>query len=111
MTTQSNSKMPLLTLEGKTQFIAWNEREVEITDRETKKKHIVYEYDSCRTELGADYATIVSAIVRSRYSQADVEAIILNYGDGDPEHEQRYAELQAWRVEAKTVARQVLGIE
>ena len=109
MKTQSNNKMPLLSLEGKTQLIAWNETEVEIIDHETQETHIVYEYDSCRTELGADYATIVSAIVRSRYSADDVEAIVLNHGDEDPEHEQRYADLQAWRVEAKAVARQVLG--
>ena len=44
-----------------------------------------------------DYPSVVSAIVRCRYSQSDIEAIVLNGSDTD-EHASEYAALQAWRA-------------
>jgi len=56
-----------------------------------------------------DYAHLVAAIIRAKYSADDVEAIILNNGDGEPEHKASYNELQAWRKHAKDVAREVIA--
>lgn len=65
-----------------------------------------------------DYGNITSSIVRSKYSQDDVEAILSNYQlckDGEaPEgkcddYQQRYTEYQEWRATAKNVASQVLN--
>lgn len=50
-------------------------------------------------------STIVSAIVRSRYSQDDVEAILAN--GNDEEHADEWAEFQAWRKKAKEIADEV----
>ena len=62
-----------------------------------------------RIELNAiDYPTVVSAIVRCRYSQSDIEAIVLNGSDTE-EHASEYAALQAWRAEAKRIAKIVVG--
>ncbi|MGN0227651.1 MAG: hypothetical protein ACI4AI_06290 [Paludibacteraceae bacterium] len=62
-----------------------------------------------RIELKAiDYASVVSAIVRCRYSQSDIEAIVLNGSDTD-EHASEYADLQSWRSEAKRIAKIVVG--
>lgn len=62
-----------------------------------------------RIELEAiDYPSVVSAIVRCRYSQSDIEAIVLNGSDTD-EHASEYAALQAWRAEAKRIAKIVIG--
>lgn len=109
MKTQSNTQLPLLQKEyGGTQFIAFNERTVEIPQEEGAPL-IAYEYDSVRTPIGADYPTIVSSIIRTRYSEDQVEAIILNHDDGDPDHEQEYIDLQAWRKEAKRIAKEVLA--
>ena len=62
-----------------------------------------------RIELNAiDYPSVVSAIVRCRYSQSDIEAIVLNGSDTE-EHASEYASLQAWRAEAKRIAKIVIG--
>ena len=69
-----------------------------------------YSYEYVVIKLGNwNYSGIVSAIVRSRYSQDDVEAIILNAGD--KEHMTQYEELQEWRKFAKQLAKSVLCIE
>ncbi len=57
----------------------------------------------------ADYGKTVSAIVRSRYSEDDVEAIVNNYL-ADPEgHTDEFMQLQQWRTTAKQVARRHIG--
>ena len=62
-----------------------------------------------RIELNAiDYPSVVSAIVRCRYSQSDIEAIVLN-GNDTEEHASEYSALQAWRAEAKRIAKIVVG--
>ena len=62
-----------------------------------------------RIELDAiDYPSVVSAIVRCKYSQSDIEAIVLNGSDTD-EHEAEYQAMQAWRAEAKRIAKIVVG--
>lgn len=108
MNTQSNTQLPLLQKEcGGTQFIAFNERTVEIPQEEGASI-IGYEYDSVRTPIGADYGTLVAAIIRSRYSKNDVEAILCN-GSDTPEHQAELEAFQAWRKEAKRVAKEVLA--
>ena len=62
-----------------------------------------------RIELKAiDYPSVVAAIVRCRYSQSDIEAIVLNGSDTE-EHAAEYAAMQAWRAEAKRIAKIVVG--
>ena len=63
-----------------------------------------------RIELEAiDYPSVVSAIVRCKYSQSDIEAIVLNGSDTE-EHAAEYAALQAWRTEAKRIAKIVVDL-
>ena len=62
-----------------------------------------------RIELEAiDYPSVVSAIVRCKYSQSDIEAIVLNGSDTE-EHAAEYQAMQAWRAEAKRIAKIVIG--
>ena len=62
-----------------------------------------------RIELEAiDYPSVVSSIVRCKYSQSDIEAIVLNGSDTE-EHAAEYAALQEWRAHAKEVARSIIG--
>ena len=62
-----------------------------------------------RIELNAiDYPTVVAAIVRCKYSQSDSEAVVLNGSDTE-EHASEYQVLQAWRAEAKRIAKIVVG--
>ena len=55
-----------------------------------------------------DYPSVVSAIVRCKYSQSAIEAIVLNGSDTE-EHAAEYEALQAWRAEAKRIAKIVVG--
>lgn len=56
----------------------------------------------------AGYREFVAGLVRTKYSQSDVEAILCNHGDGDEEHETEYQAFQEWREQAKQMARELL---
>ena len=45
----------------------------------------------------ASYREFVNGLVRTKYSQSDVEAILCNHGDGNKEHETEYQVFQEWR--------------
>lgn len=58
-----------------------------------------------------DYSTLMDAIVRSKYSASDIEAILLNYqqmsitdADKKTEYQNEYDALQSWRAHAKEIA-------
>jgi len=53
------------------------------------------------------YGTVVAAIVRSRFSQDEVEAIQLNFLADASSGSDEFNALQAWRVMAKRIAREV----
>ena len=56
-----------------------------------------------------DYGKIVSALVRYRFSQDEVEAIQLNYMESKTtEHKNEFNELRDWRAFSKQKAREVL---
>lgn len=58
-----------------------------------------------------DYGAIVSAVVRSKYTADEVEAIILNHDTEErtEEHEQEFEALQEWRRAAKELAKLAVG--
>lgn len=56
----------------------------------------------------AGYKYFVDGLVRTKYSQSDVEAILCNHGDGNPEHEAEYQAFQEWREQAKDIAKEIL---
>lgn len=53
-----------------------------------------------------DYGKVVAAIVRFKYSADDVEAIQLNYIEG--ENKEEFEELRMWRMYAKQKAREAM---
>lgn len=58
-------------------------------------------------KLGApSYENLVAAIVRGRYNDDEMTAIINNYllDDGNEEHSKEWSEMQLWRKEAKQKA-------
>ena len=56
----------------------------------------------------AGYREFVAGLVRTRYSQSDVEAIICNHGGGSEEHETEYQAFQERREQAKQMAKELL---
>lgn len=95
--------MPFVQNDGMTLTISFNE--TVITEADGQK---TYEYDTATVDTPATYGGIVSAIVRDKYSEDEVEAIILN-GNDTPEHQAEYEALQDWRKTAKEVAHKVVG--
>lgn len=57
-----------------------------------------------------DYGMVVSSIVRTLYSQDDVEALTQNYIVNPEKYQSEWNDLQGWRDEAKDVARRLLNI-
>lgn len=110
MELQSNNKLPLVTNEGKTQLICFNEQEVTIKDG--TKNITMYQYDYARTSVAASESDIISAIIRSRYSADEMEAIINNHLEPEETevHAQQFADMQAWRAKAKEIAHQVISL-
>lgn len=56
-----------------------------------------------------NYARVVSAIVRDRFSADAVEAILANHAEGT--HQEDYDAYQAWRAKAKEIAHIVMREE
>lgn len=70
------------------------------------------EYNHKEGLSSSDFGSMVSCIIRGKYSEDDVEAILNNYL-ADPENERYVAEfnsLQSWRNEAKERTRSILGL-
>jgi len=108
--TESNGQMPLVTPEARTLLLCFNET-TETTQREGEEESVTtYKYDSARVDKTADRGQIIDAIVRSRYTQSQMEALNNNYLD--PEHSEEDVEkwnaMQNWRKQAKTIADEVL---
>lgn len=69
------------------------------------------EYSHKEPLTEGDYGSLVSAIVRARFSADDVEAIQLNYMESKTtEHKNEFNTLKLWRENAKERARQVLNL-
>ena len=68
---------------------------------------VAYRHEQPLTE--GDYGKMVTAIVRSKYSADDVEAILNNYAADKDRYQQEFDTLQDWRNAAKEAARGVLN--
>jgi len=55
-----------------------------------------------------DYGPMVSTLIRAHFSQDQVEAITQNYLSDPEGHKQEFDDLQAWRVESKRIAKNVI---
>lgn len=70
-----------------------------------------YQWSEATFELGKPtYSQLVATMIKSRYPDDDMQAIINNHllGDGDAEHEAEWLAMQAWRSEAKVKAKEIL---
>lgn len=56
----------------------------------------------------SDYGSMVSCIIRGKYSEDAVEAILNNYLSDPSGHKQEFDELQDWRETAKQRAREII---
>lgn len=57
----------------------------------------------------AQYDDFVAGLIRLKFSQNQVEAILCNQGDGNDEHLAEYNALQLYRKDCKAVAAELLA--
>lgn len=74
---------------------------------EGQKDEKKMEYTAWHVDVAPEYRKIISGIVRSKYSQDDVEAILCNHAEGRGD-EDEYNAFVAWREDARKVATKVL---
>lgn len=117
MKTKSFTKKTYEVYDNNHFVLYFNEQESEVpAEREEgAANQLQYEYDTCLAEglkddngnLQPDYGLFVSALIRSSYSQDQVEAITQNYlaNSKDADAKQAFNDLQAWRAQAKQIAK------
>lgn len=79
---------------------------VTITVTPTRKLYTVASPSATVTVLSMDYATLVSALIRFRYTDDAMMAIINNrmLSPDDPDILAEWQEMQQWRTESKEIA-------
>lgn len=122
MKTKSFTKKTYEVYDNSHFVLYFNEQESEIpAEREEEAANqLQYEYDTCLAEglkddignLQPDYGLFVSALIRSSYSQDQVEAITQNYlaNSKDADAKKAFNDLQAWRAQAKEIATELIGV-
>ena len=86
-----------------------NGKYVEITAEEMAKKQAQAKKEETVRFSALSYEEIVSALIREKYQQDNVEAIINNYllDSNNDGYKKDFDELQAYRIECKTKAREI----
>lgn len=114
-------------VEGNTLRVFFDFEEISIPNHEAgeKKPKTVKQlkYESIDVVGGRAYPDIVSAIVRDRYSDNEIQAILANYAEVNntasvliltpekkEEYLQEYADFQQWRAHAKEIAHVVITL-
>lgn len=88
--------------------ILYNETKKTIQNMEETRT--CYEYDTIQVFGGVPtYDSLVSFLVRERYSQDNVESIINNYLE-DTSNDTEFKELQVYRVECKELAKKCMEL-
>lgn len=93
------------SLNGGQRQLTMNYNIVETKDEENTTW---YEYDTITLPLGVyGYGSIVSAIITSKYSNDEMQAIINNYLIDKKNHKTEFDEMQNYRTFAKETARRI----
>lgn len=72
-----------------------------------------YSWSEATLPLGSPtYSDLVAAIIKGRYSDNDMAALVNNHllNDGDKEHEAEWQLMQEWRTQAKQQAKEILSL-
>lgn len=107
--TKTESDTPkVTTIEKHYICIMFNETKKEKTD-EFNKSHSYYEYDTIQVWGGIPtYDSLVSFLIREKYSQDTVESIINNYLE--TQEDKDFNELQSYRKECKDIAKKAIEL-
>lgn len=102
---ESNKKMPLKNREKNTFLFCFDEKEI------NRGGGVIYVYEAFRTPLSYNYSSLVSLIIREKYSDDKMQAIINNYlmEINDSEHKEEFLKMQEWRMHAKEIAKIIIN--
>ena len=102
---ESNNKLQLKNREKKNILFCFDEKEIE------KDGNILFTYEAIRVPLTYNYAILVSTIIKEKYSDDKMQAIINNYlmDITDTEHKQEFIDMQQWRAHAKEIAKEIIN--
>lgn len=90
--------------------VYFNQQTAEVTVPqmdEEKEAVTATEYTAWHVDVAPNYGNIIAGIIRSRYSQDDVEAFLCNHVE--QREDEDYADFVAWRQMARDVAKQVVA--
>ena len=73
----------------------------------------MYVYDYVRVPFPFTYESLVAAIVKSKYNEDSMQAVVNNYllDPEDTDHKAEFDAMQLWRQQAKLIARQAVNAE
>ena len=79
------------------------------TFSDDEKRAIIERYGGISEK---DYESLVTALIRKRYSSDTMEAIINNYlfDDSNGEHRMEWESMQRWRAKSKEIAKELLRL-
>ena len=97
--------MPLLTIEKQSILICFNE-----TTFVTSEGNTMYRYDGLRVNAPYEKHEIINDIIRIKYSQESMEAIINNHllENESEDDKAEFDAMQEWRANAKAIAKEVM---
>ena len=88
---------------GKT-IVPFNITETQVTDSETGKTRMQYEYDEAVVDGQVTKDKLIAAGIAAKYSVEQELATINNYLADKVKYEAEYTEYQDWRTDVKTAA-------
>lgn len=102
---ESNSIMQLKTREENGYLFCFDEEE-----KKSENGQKIFIYEAIRTPLYYTYDLLVSLIIREKYSDDKMQAVINNFllENDNTEHEEEFKQMQSWRKHAKEIAKQIL---
>lgn len=104
------SPAPLFVKLGKDLIkVYFNQQSAEVTVPamdEEQEATTATEYTAWHVDVAPDYSSIISGIIRSKYSQDDVEAFLCNHVE--QREDEDYADFVTWRQMARETAKQVI---
>ncbi|MGQ1890651.1 hypothetical protein ACT29H_09435 [Thermophagus sp. OGC60D27] len=98
MKAQATKRPPDIEDLGKQKRFNFNVQEIDTDDG------TIFEYEFVVCDNNRD--SLITALIRRKYTTDKELALINNYQDGEQEHIDEYNEYQSYRIECKTIANQ-----
>lgn len=103
-----DAKPNVAAIVGGYMYVYFGEEAIQTTDPETGEEKTVWNCSYVTVLVMANYGDIVSAVICDRYTMNDQYAILANHASNPDGTKAEYEAFQAWRAEAKRIAKAAL---